>query len=243
MESVDAVLTMYGPLALFVVMLLKAAGVPVPLPADLLMLAAAARAAEGKLPLWETFGLILVALVLGGLVQFGLARGPARGLLYHHGHLLGLTPARLDRAAGAVQRGGVLGIAAAILTPGVRSVTVAGCGLAGTPLRVFVPGLMLGSAAFLALHIGLGFGGGLLLNRLATAVPLPGLIAIAVAAAGAAGWFLIRRRQAPAGTAGAVVADAAGAWCEACCPVCLALGAIAHRPPTLETLGPAPTAG
>jgi membrane protein DedA with SNARE-associated domain len=242
MESVDAVLTMYGPAALFTIMLLKAAGVPVPLPADLLMLAAAARAADGKLPLWETFGLILVALVLGGLVQFGLARGPARGLLYRYGRLLGLTPTRLDRAAGTVQRGGVLGIAVAILTPGVRSVTVAGCGLAGTPLRVFVPGLVLGSAAFLALHVGLGFGGGLLLNRLATVVPLPGLIGIALAAAGAIGWLVIRHRQAPAAPAATTVADAAGAWCEACCPVCLALGVISQRPHA-EATAATPLAG
>lgn len=230
MDTLDTFLTLYGPAALFLVMLAKSAGVPVPVPADLLMLAAAARAAEGKLPLWETVGLLLLALVLGGLIQFGLARGPGRGALYRYGRYLGLTPARLDRAASAVGRGGSLGIALAILTPGLRSVTVAGCGLAGLPLRVFLPGLALGSAAFLALHMGLGYGGGLLLARFSGALPLPWLVAVALAAAGALGWLVVRRRQRPGAGGEAVAAGAAGAWCEACCPVCLTLGAVGRLP-------------
>jgi membrane protein DedA with SNARE-associated domain len=199
-------------------------------PADLIMLAAAARAAEGKLPLWPTFGLILAALVLGGLAQFWLIGGPGRATLYRYGPVLGLTPARLDRAAGAVRRGGVLGVALAVLTPGVRSVTVAGCALAGVPLGRFLAGLALGSAGFLALHFGLGYAGAALLARVATGAPLPLLVAVALAAAGAAGWLLIRRGQAPAATPAEVAADTAGAWCEACCPVCLALGVVGRRP-------------
>jgi membrane protein DedA with SNARE-associated domain len=230
MEALDAFLTAYGLAALCLVIFIKAAGVPIPVPADLLMLAAAARAAEGKLPLWPTFALILLALVLGGLVQFGLARGPGRGLLYRFGRLFGLTPERLDRAAATVQRGGILGITIAILTPGVRSVTVAGCGLASLPVRVFLPGLTLGSAAFLALHFGLGYGGGLLLARLSGALPPLWLWVVAVAVIGAGGWVLIRSRQRPSASPAAVTADAAGAWQEACCPLCLSLGVIS-RPP------------
>jgi membrane protein DedA with SNARE-associated domain len=144
------------------------------LPADLIMLAVAARVAQGKLPLWPALGLILLAMVLGGLIQFWLARGPGRELLYRHGRLLRLPPERLDRAAATVQRGGVLAIAAATVTPGVRGVTVVGCGLAGTPVRIFLPGLTLGSVALLGFHTVLGFGGALLLARLAGSLSLPG---------------------------------------------------------------------
>jgi hypothetical protein len=40
-----------------------------------------------------------------------------------------------------------------------------------------------------------------------------------------AAWFLIRRRQLPQATNAEVVSEALGAWHEAVCPVCLALGA------------------
>ena len=66
MNGLDAILEQYGLAAIFLVMLTKSAGVPVPVPADFIMLATAARAAEGKRALWEAFGALLLALVLGG---------------------------------------------------------------------------------------------------------------------------------------------------------------------------------
>lgn len=38
----------YGLIAIFSIMLLKELGVPIPIPGDLIMLAAAARAAQGR---------------------------------------------------------------------------------------------------------------------------------------------------------------------------------------------------
>ena len=67
MEAFDTFLNLYGIAALFLLMLVKAAGLPVPIPGDLIMLAAAGRAAEGKWPLWQAFVAILLALVLGAL--------------------------------------------------------------------------------------------------------------------------------------------------------------------------------
>jgi membrane protein DedA with SNARE-associated domain len=238
MDALASLLDGYGLGALFVVLLLKAIGLPLPVPADLLMLVAAARVAEGRLPLGLTFGALLVALVLGGVMQFWLARGPARGLLYRHGRYLGLTPARLDAAAGAVRRSGWPGIGLAIMTPGVRSATVAACGLAGLSPRVFVPGLVLGSAGFLALHFGLGLAGAALLAALLLAVPTPWLLAVATVAAGALAWLAIRWRQRPAAGAGDLLAEGVGAAHEACCPVCLALGIVGRLPGAAAVAAP-----
>ena len=117
MGGVEGFLEQYGLAAIFLIMLVKSIGVPIPIPGDVLMLFTAARAAQGYFPIWLAFGVILVALVAGSLVQYGLARGPGRGILYRHGKVIGLSPERLDKASATVGRGGPLAIAVSILTP------------------------------------------------------------------------------------------------------------------------------
>jgi membrane protein DedA with SNARE-associated domain len=231
MNGLDAFLEQYGLAAIFLVMLAKSAGVPVPLPADLIMLASAARAAEGKLVVWQAFLALLLALVLGGMIQFALARGPGRRALYRLGGYLGLPPARLQAAAVAVRRGGTVGIGLAILTPGVRAAAVAACGLAALPLQLFLPGLVLGSTVFLSLHFVLGYLGGPLVSVLFEAVPLPWLVVLLLAllALGLGVWWRTRRRQLPAASPAQVGTEALAACQEATCPVCLVLGGARRR--------------
>jgi len=225
-------------------MLVKGIGVPIPIPADAIMLATSARVASGRMILWQAFVAILIASVIGGLIQFALVRGAGRSILYRYGGRLGVTPARLDAASARLKRGGILGIGLAVLTPGVRSVAVPAAGIADIPLRYFVSGLTLGSAAFLTLHFALGLLGGSLLALASAAVPLPALIAagIALLAVGLGVWYVIRRRQMPKASRREVLESAVGAWHEAACPVCLCLGAVdrlqihAHDLPEVECL-------
>ncbi|MDQ3808797.1 MAG: VTT domain-containing protein, partial [Chloroflexota bacterium] len=171
-EALDAFLITYGLAAACAVMLVKAVGVPIPIPGDVILLATAAWAAEGKVALWLAFVGLLLALVGGGIVQYLLARGPARSVVFRLGRRLGLTPERTRAVAARVERGGPLAIALAVLTPGVRSAAIPGCGLAAVPMRLFVPGLILGSSADLALHFGLGFAGAGLLASVLQPSPL-----------------------------------------------------------------------
>jgi membrane protein DedA with SNARE-associated domain len=228
MENIEAFLDLYGLMAIFGIMLAKSAGVPIPVPADALMLATSARIATGKIILGQAFAVILTALIAGGMIQYALVRGPGRRFLYRYGRYLGLTPQRLDAAAHRLQKAGTVGIGIAVLTPGVRSVAVAGSGLAGVPIRRFIPGLTLGSSLFLGLHFFLGFVGGALLTGLGNIISLPVVIVgvVIVLVAGLGVWVIIRRRQLPAASNREVFAEAVGAWHEAVCPVCLTLGAV-----------------
>src|ERR1700737_2845697 len=160
MNSFDVFLTNYGLVAVFSIMLIKTIGVPIPIPGDLIILTAAVRVAQGKLVGWQVFFAILVALLLGGLIQFILARGPGRGLLYRFGRYVGLTQPRIDAAAEKIRRGGGPGLAVSILVPGVRGAAIVASGLAALPLRRFLLGLALGSLLFLSLHFFLGYLGG-----------------------------------------------------------------------------------
>ena len=157
MNGIETFLTAYGLPAIAMVLLIKSIGVPIPIPADVLMFAAAARVTSGADPLSLAFGVLLIAIVLGDVIQFWLARGPGRTTVYRVGRYLGLTPARLDAASALVRKSGPVGLSVIMLTPGVRAASVAACGLANVSLRVFLVGLLIGEGLFLALHFFLRF--------------------------------------------------------------------------------------
>jgi membrane protein DedA with SNARE-associated domain len=223
MEALAAFLDSYGVAAACAVMLVKAVGVPIPIPGDVILLATAARVAEGKVVLWVAFVGLLLALTIGGSVQFLLARGPARRLVVRHGHRLGLTAERLDRVAAHVRRGGILGIGLGVLTPGLRTAVVPACGLSAIPVRLFLAGLTLGSAVDLALHFAIGYvGAGLLASLVA---PAPVLLVAGLAGLGLGAWLVIARRRHVSS------AVALNAWAQATCPACLVLGSVASLEP------------
>ena len=231
MNGIDMFLTHYGLLAIFGVMLIKTIGVPIPIPGDVIIFTAAVRVAQGRLVGWEAYLAILVALLLGGLIQFMLARGPGRGLLYRFGRYIGLTKPRLDAAAEKIKKGGVPGLAIAILVPGVRGAAIMAAGLTGLVLRRFLIGLTLGSLLFLSLHFFLGYAGGSVLFALGRILPLTTSIPLVLAllAAVYALWVVAVRRQKAARAelqAAQSEQDNAAAlevWHEGICPVCLAL--------------------
>jgi membrane protein DedA with SNARE-associated domain len=226
MESVARLLDVYGLLAIFAVMLIKEIGVPVPIPSDLIMLAAASQAASGKYAVWVAFGVILLAMVGGAWVQYLLARKLGRSFLYRFGRYIGLTQDRLDRAASAVRQGGAVTVGVSLVTPGIRIATVPACGLAELPMRSFLPGLMAGSGTFLALHFVIGYVGGPIVNAVMRAANLPMLVFIAAFfVIGLAGWMLMRRRKKKAADA---TLERLNDWADASCPVCLAIGAAEH---------------
>ena len=118
-----------------------------------------------------------------------------------------------------VRRGGLFGIALAVLTPGVRSAVVPACGLTNVPMRLFLPGLALGSGLDLGLHFAIGYAGAGILAIVLQ--PAPVLVVLVLAMIGLGAWLFIARRR------GVSAAVAVNAWAQATCPVCLVLGAAA----------------
>ncbi len=217
-NEVEGVFETYGLLAVCLVMFVKAAGIAVPVPGDLIVLGAAAQASQGKLMMWQAFLGLLIAVVGGGVVQFAVARGPGRGLVYRVARFAGLSGPRLDLAADAIQRRGPLSLVLALLTPGLRNAAVPACGLAGMSARAFVPPLVLASGLDLALHFVLGAFGGSLLYVLRPDPMLVLLGFVILAGLGLAAWLiLLRQRRSRTPTA-----EVLAAWEATACPVCIA---------------------
>src|SRR4249919_1556381 len=140
-----------GPLAL-VLLLPMEAGVPIPVPADLVMFTVGERVAAGKFPLWLAVAGFEVIAVLGTTALFLACRGPDQQIITR----LGLTEARLGRAAAFAETRGRAGLALGRGTPGLRTLTVIAAAVSGLNSRRALPALIVGSSVFLQFHLVLG---------------------------------------------------------------------------------------
>jgi membrane protein DedA with SNARE-associated domain len=230
-----------GLLAIIGLILVKEAGVPVPVPGDLIVIGAGVAASQGRLEPVTGLAAIVVASIAGGIVQYALIRSVARPTLLR---ILGRVAAadRLDRETERLRRGGARSVALARSTPGIRIVAIAASALAAVPAAAFVLGLVVGNALFISAHFGLGFVLGEPIVRVVGSALGPiAIVGIVLAIAGAVGWWaLARRRRAIAGgpgdTDGAAGTDTAAtplaavtAWADACCLACLSLAALEAR--------------
>src|SRR6185312_3569863 len=214
-------------LAALVLLLPMEAGVPVPLPADLVMFTVGERVAAGAFPLWLAVAGFEVISVVGTTALFLAFRGPAHRLIARFGPRVGLTGARIRRGAAFVEERGLPALAIGRGTPGLRTVTVLAAGASGLSARRALPALILGSSVFLQLHLVLGLLLGPLADRAFNQAKGPALVAAAVVIAVGVVFWRVRRRKRAA---------VPGAWMEASCPACLGVSLLAGRVPALADL-------
>jgi membrane protein DedA with SNARE-associated domain len=223
-----------GLAAVVALLLVKEAGIPIPVPGDLLVLGMGVAAASGAVEPVSALLLIVGATIVGGLVQFRTLRGGLRQRLLAVLRRVGVSEDRVERLAGPLRARGALGVAAARMTPGVRIVAIPAAALAAVAPGSFAAGLAAGNAVFVSGHYALGA----LLG--APAIALAGSIGPAIlvlvgglALIGVAGWLVIARRRRAGRQRGIELAvdggGAAGDWSDAACPACLALAAIGLR--------------
>src|SRR6266545_515610 len=212
-----------GLAALFVVMLLKEIGVPVPIPSDLIMITAGVQLAAGTFGPIELVIVAELAILIGCTIHFFLARAAGRQLIYRFGRFIGLTESRLEQISSLLRTRGPLAIILALNVPAARAGVVAAAGVAGVSYRGFAPAMMAGNSVFYGWHIALGFIAGpaalALLER--ANVPLLGIF-VALAALGLVSWLMLRRRRRAGGSEAEGTLERLHSWTEAACPACLA---------------------
>ncbi len=197
------------------------------MPGDLVVIGAGVAANQGSLDPLVALVAIVLASIVGGIAQYGLLRSVARPLLLRLLGRLG-SAERVDRQTERLRRGGARSVAIARSTPGVRIVAIAASALAGVPAAAFVAGLAhrerpVHRRPFRARLPDRAAGRG---RRPAARSGRSRSASLGLAVIGAGGWAVLtrwrRRRPTPAITA---MAD----WADACCPACLALGALERR--------------
>lgn len=216
-----------GTPAALALLLPMEAGLPIPVPADLVMLVVGERVAEGRFSLWiAVIGLELVA-VLGTAALFLVARGPGHAVVERVGARLGLTAQRMERASAMVERRGRSALVVGRATPGLRTVTVVVAGGSGVRARRAIPALALGSSVFLQLHLVLGYLLGPAAGDALQHARGPAIAALVALVVGAAAFWKVHRGR----RAGRQ------AFVEAACPLCLTLGWMSERRDTERLIG------
>jgi membrane protein DedA with SNARE-associated domain len=213
-------------LAIVGLILVKEAGVPIPVPGDLIVIGAGVAAGRGELDPGVALIAIVLASIAGGVVQYGLLRSVARPVLLR---LLGRfgSAERVDRQTERLRRGGARSVAVARSTPGVRIVAVAASALAGIPALAFLSGLAIGNALFITAHFGLGYVvGEPIVAAVGGALGPLAVAAVGLAVLGAVGWVILGRLRGRRATS---PLPAVAAWADACCPACLTLAAVEAR--------------
>ncbi|HEY7067036.1 MAG TPA: DedA family protein [Chloroflexota bacterium] len=150
------ILNEHAEWALFLVLLLEEAGIPLPLPGDLVMMLAGVRVAQGRTHPALALLLMEGATLLGSSALYWLARRGGRPVLYRYGKFLHLELDKLERAEDFLRRHGHLAIVAGRVIPGLRIPTTLAAGVFGVPYRVFLPSLAVGASAYILFFFFIG---------------------------------------------------------------------------------------
>jgi len=171
--ATSSFLDRHGLLAAFVFLLIEEAGVPVPVPGDVLMLVLGVHAREGIVPLWQAIAVTWLGTMIGSSFLYFGSRAAGRGLVYRYGRFIRLTPERLDRAEQWLKKHGSRAVFVGRLVPGLRIVTAVACGVFEVPFRVFFPAMSLGALLYIVVYTLLGYYLGPPVLRLLEAVHIP----------------------------------------------------------------------
>jgi membrane protein DedA with SNARE-associated domain len=192
------------------------AGVPIPIPDDLVMLLIGERAGAGEFPWWAAVLALEIVAIAGTCLLYFASRGPGHALVARFGPRLGLTPERVERANTLIATRGRPALLVGRGTPGLRTITAIAAGTSGIPARRALPPLVLGASVFVQLHLALGALLGPLARELFEEAKGVATILLVAIVAGAAVFWIVRRGR----------RRGAQSWCEAACPLCLALSTV-----------------
>ncbi|WP_298348894.1 DedA family protein [Ferrimicrobium sp.] len=146
---VDTYVVSYGLLAIFVLMTLESALIPIP--SELVMTLAGVLAASGKLSLLGAIVVGIVGNLLGSVLLWAIGRTGGRAFVERFGRFVLVKPKDLDRAEHWFQRHGEAAVIISRLLPVVRSVISLPAGVAEMPIGKFSLYTLLGSIPFVAL--------------------------------------------------------------------------------------------
>ncbi|HEX5502683.1 MAG TPA: DedA family protein [Thermomicrobiales bacterium] len=155
-QALEHFLTSYGYIAIFVMMFVEEAGVPLPLPNEVALMYAGYLAWRGDLNALLVSVVATLGAAGGSALLYAVARRGGRPLLRRFGRFIHLEEDKLDRAEHWVDRFGMISVPLARLTPGLRIYTTIIAGLLRVPYRIVIAAVVGASLiwSFFWVHLG-----------------------------------------------------------------------------------------
>lgn len=144
----------------FLLILVEEAGLPFPMPGDLIKLLAGYRVAQGRASLLGTLAVLEGATLLGATILYWIGARGGRPLLYRCAPFFRCDLPKLQRAEAWITRHGVVAIVLGRVIPGLRIPSALMAGAFGMPYLKFLPALALGSMLYILFFVLLGMWGG-----------------------------------------------------------------------------------
>ena len=149
------VLEHYGYLAVGGLVLLEDFGVPVP--GEVMLIAAAVFAGSGNMNIAVVFVVAVLGAIIGDNIGFAVGHFGGRPLAERFGRYILLTPERLDRAEGFFNRHGGKVVTVARFIEGLRQINGLLAGIAGMHWLKFLGYNALGAVLWVGTWAGLGY--------------------------------------------------------------------------------------
>ena len=137
-QALERFLAEWGYIAIFLLMLVEEAGIPLPLPNEVALMYVGYLASRGELDANVAALAATLGAANGSTLLYLLAKRGGRPLLRRFGRFIHLRESGLDRAESWVARFGLLAVPLARLTPGLRIYTTVVAGILRVPFRVVV---------------------------------------------------------------------------------------------------------
>ena len=144
----------------FLLIFIEEAGLPFPMPGDLIKILAGYRVAQGYASLLWVATLLETATLAGASLLYWIGARGGRPLLYRCAPIFRCDPAKLDRAEAWINQHGAVAIVVCRVIPGPRIFSALVAGALGMPYRTFLPALALGSTMYVLFFVLLGMWGG-----------------------------------------------------------------------------------
>ncbi len=159
-QALEHFLADYGYIAIFILMLVEEAGVPLPLPNEVALMYVGYLASKGELNA-NLAGLVAtLGASVGSTILYTLAKRGGRSLIHRWGRFIHVSDQRLADAERWIARYGVFSVPIARLTPGLRIATTIVAGILRVPFRVVVLAVLGVSFvwSFFWIHLGRALG-------------------------------------------------------------------------------------